>query len=97
MILLPVVSGIHLEGPFISEEKKGAHPPKFLRTFKAGGVADLMETYGHLDNVAMVTLAPELANSAAAIRELSGRGIAVSLGACVISYFFLFLINFSTG
>lgn len=75
------VSGIHLEGPFISEEKRGAHPPKFLRTFKAGGVADLMETYGHLDNVAMVTLAPELANSAAAIRELSGRGIAVSLGA----------------
>ncbi|RXN35474.1 N-acetylglucosamine-6-phosphate deacetylase [Labeo rohita] len=74
------VLGIHLEGPFISEEKRGAHPPKFLRTFKAGGVADLMETYGSLDNVAMVTLAPELANSAAAIRELSGRGIAVSLG-----------------
>uniref|UniRef100_A0A672JT40 N-acetylglucosamine-6-phosphate deacetylase n=1 Tax=Sinocyclocheilus grahami TaxID=75366 RepID=A0A672JT40_SINGR len=80
MILLPVVSGIHLEGPFISEEKRGAHPSKFLRTFKAGGVANLMETYGYLDNVAMVTLAPELANSAAAIRELSGRGIAVSLG-----------------
>uniref|UniRef100_A0A8C1J0M6 N-acetylglucosamine-6-phosphate deacetylase n=1 Tax=Cyprinus carpio TaxID=7962 RepID=A0A8C1J0M6_CYPCA len=74
------VLGIHLEGPFISEEKRGAHPPKFLRTFKAGGLADLMEIYGHLDNVAMVTLAPELANSAAAIHELSGRGIAVSLG-----------------
>uniref|UniRef100_A0A673GI49 N-acetylglucosamine-6-phosphate deacetylase n=1 Tax=Sinocyclocheilus rhinocerous TaxID=307959 RepID=A0A673GI49_9TELE len=75
------VQSIHLSLPFISLlDKRGAHPPKFLRTFKAGGVADLMETYGHLDNVAMVTLAPELANSAAAIRELSGRGIAVSLG-----------------
>lgn len=75
------VSGLHLEGPFISEEKKGAHPAQFLRTFNAGGVADLMETYGHLENVAMVTLAPELANSGAAIRELAGRGITVSVGA----------------
>lgn len=73
-------SGLHLEGPFISEEKKGAHPPQFLRTFKSGGVADLMETYGHLENVAMVTLAPELANSGAAIRALAGRGITVSVG-----------------
>ncbi|TRY97331.1 hypothetical protein DNTS_020615 [Danionella cerebrum] len=73
------VLGIHLEGPFISEEKRGAHPPKFLRTFKSGGVADLMETYGPLENVAMVTLAPELANSTGAIRELSRRGITVSL------------------
>lgn len=90
MILPLFVSGIHLEGPFISEQKRGAHPPKFLRTFKAGGVADLMETYGHLDNVALVTLAPELANSAAAIHELSGRGIAVSLGAYVIFYFLFY-------
>lgn len=80
-LLLSFVSGLHLEGPFISEEKRGAHPPQFLRTFKSGGVADLIETYGRLENVAMVTLAPELANSEAAIHELAGRGIAVSLGA----------------
>ncbi|MCI4395226.1 hypothetical protein PGIGA_G00178000 [Pangasianodon gigas] len=74
------VLGLHLEGPFISEEKRGAHPPRFLRPFSKGGVADLFETYGQLENVAMVTLAPELPNSGPAICELARRGIAVSLG-----------------
>lgn len=73
-------AGFHLEGPFISAEKKGAHPERFLRTFQSGGIADLMEAYGGLDNVAMVTLAPELAGSQSVVRELSQRGITVSLG-----------------
>lgn len=73
-------AGFHLEGPFISLEKKGAHPEQFLRTFQSGGMEDLMETYGSLDNVAMVTLAPELASSQSVVRELSQRGITVSLG-----------------
>lgn len=74
------VLGFHLEGPFISEEKKGAHPQQFLRTFQSGGIEDLMEAYGSLDNVAMVTLAPELAGSHSVVRELCQRGITVSLG-----------------
>uniref|UniRef100_UPI0037E9008A N-acetylglucosamine-6-phosphate deacetylase n=1 Tax=Semicossyphus pulcher TaxID=241346 RepID=UPI0037E9008A len=74
------VLGFHLEGPFISVEKKGAHPEKFLRTFCSGGIQDLMEAYGSLDNVAMVTLAPELSSSQSVVRELSQRGITVSLG-----------------
>ncbi|XP_019131981.2 N-acetylglucosamine-6-phosphate deacetylase [Larimichthys crocea] len=74
------VLGFHLEGPFISVEKKGAHPEKFLRTFRSGGLEDLIEAYGSLDNVAMVTLAPELASSQSVVRELSQRGITVSLG-----------------
>lgn len=74
------VLGFHLEGPFISMEKKGAHPEQFLRAFQSGGMEDLMEAYGSLDNVAMVTLAPELARSQSVVRELSQRGITVSLG-----------------
>lgn len=74
------VLGLHLEGPFISAEKKGAHPEQYIRTFTSGGILDLIETYGSLDNVAMVTLAPELANSQSVVRELSQRGIVVSLG-----------------
>ncbi|XP_049417537.1 N-acetylglucosamine-6-phosphate deacetylase [Epinephelus fuscoguttatus] len=74
------VLGFHLEGPFISLEKKGAHPEQFLRTFKSGGIEDLIEAYGSLDNVAMVTLAPELAGSLSVVRELCQRGITVSLG-----------------
>lgn len=73
-------AGCHLEGPFISDEKKGAHRSDFIRTFSTGTVEDLMEVYGSLDNVSIVTLAPELANSQTVVAELAGRGITVSLG-----------------
>lgn len=75
-----MAAGCHLEGPFISTEKKGAHPQDFIRTFGSAGVEDLMEVYGSLDNVAIVTLAPELAGSQSVVTELSKRGITVSLG-----------------
>lgn len=72
--------GFHLEGPFISEEKKGAHLHKYIRSFKSDPVLKLKEVYGSLDNVAVVTLAPELNGSELVVRELCGRGITVSLG-----------------
>ncbi|XP_077475954.1 N-acetylglucosamine-6-phosphate deacetylase isoform X2 [Stigmatopora argus] len=75
------VLGVHLEGPFISAEKKGAHPERFLRGFsERGAAADLGEVYGALDNVALVTLAPELEGGTAAVGELCRRGVTVSLG-----------------
>lgn len=75
-------AGLHLEGPFISVKKRGAHPERFLRTLRSGGLDDLMEVYGGLDNVAIVTLAPELKHSLSVVRTLSQRGITVSLGRC---------------
>ncbi|XP_007423909.2 N-acetylglucosamine-6-phosphate deacetylase [Python bivittatus] len=74
------VLGIHLEGPFISKEKKGAHPEDYLRTFESGAFQDLLATYGSLDCVRIVTLAPEMKRSSEVIRELTKRGICVSLG-----------------
>lgn len=65
-------------------KKRGAHPEQFLRTFRSGGIEDLMEVYGSLDNVAVVTLAPELEHSQSVVRELSQRGIVVSLGKQVL-------------
>ncbi|KAG7459794.1 hypothetical protein MATL_G00214400 [Megalops atlanticus] len=79
------VLGVHLEGPFISLEKKGAHPEQYLRSFQTGGTQDLLETYGRLDSVSILTLAPELPSSQSVIRELTQRGIAVSLGHSVAS------------
>lgn len=73
-------AGFHLEGPFISVNKRGAHLEQSLRTFQSGGIKDLMEVYGSLENVAIVTVAPELNHSQSAVRELSQRGIIVSLG-----------------
>lgn len=74
------VLGVHVEGPFISAEKKGAHPERFLQTFSVPGLSDLLRTYGSLDSVSVVTLAPELGHSGSVVRELSQRGITVSLG-----------------
>ncbi|XP_078414923.1 N-acetylglucosamine-6-phosphate deacetylase isoform X1 [Cetorhinus maximus] len=74
------ILGLHLEGPFISKDKKGAHPEEYLRTFENRGFRDLFDTYGSLDNVRIVTLAPELDRSEEVISELASRGIRVSLG-----------------
>jgi len=74
------VLGLHLEGPFISPEKKGAHPPECMRTM-TGGLDDIRATYGgDLSQVAMVTVAPELPGAIDAIRELVSEGVLVSLG-----------------
>ncbi|XP_078519151.1 N-acetylglucosamine-6-phosphate deacetylase [Lissotriton helveticus] len=74
------VLGTHLEGPFISREKKGAHPEHCLRTFEDRGFQDLLATYGSLEGVSIVTLAPEIKRSNEVIAELAKRGICVSLG-----------------
>lgn len=74
------VLGVHLEGPFISREKRGAHPEAHLRSFEARAFPDVLAVYGPLDNVRMVTLAPELGRSHEVIRALTERGICVSLG-----------------
>ena len=44
------------------------------------GFETVQEMYGCLDNVAMVTLAPELENSCDAVEGLTDRGIVVSVG-----------------
>ncbi|XP_021370122.1 N-acetylglucosamine-6-phosphate deacetylase-like isoform X2 [Mizuhopecten yessoensis] len=73
------ILGLHLEGPFISQEKKGAHNEALIREF-TNGFPDLMQMYGTLDNTAIVTLAPELDRSEEVIKELVSRGIIVSVG-----------------
>lgn len=77
---LPPLPGVHLEGPFISREKRGAHPEAHLRSFEAEAFHDVLATYGALDNVCIVTLAPELGRSREVIGALVARGIRVSLG-----------------
>ncbi|KAM8779232.1 N-acetylglucosamine-6-phosphate deacetylase isoform 3-T3 [Rhynchonycteris naso] len=72
--------GVHLEGPFISWEKRGVHPEAHLRSFEANAFGDVLATYGPLDNVRIVTLAPELGRSHEVIQALTARGICVSLG-----------------
>ncbi len=70
--------GIHLEGPFLSHEKRGVHPPEFLHAPSLGVFGRLWEAArGH---VKLLTIAPELPGACELIAEAARRGVRVSLG-----------------
>jgi N-acetylglucosamine-6-phosphate deacetylase len=74
------IIGLHLEGPFISTTKKGAHPAKYIRDL-SGGFNDLNNMYGgNLDDVSIITIAPELDPACQVVKECVNKGITVSLG-----------------
>ena len=70
------VLGLHLEGPFLSPERHGAHDPQYLRAPDAGLAAGWSREAG----VTIVTIAPELTGALDLIRELADRGVLVSIG-----------------
>jgi N-acetylglucosamine-6-phosphate deacetylase len=73
-----VISGIHLEGPFISPVRCGAHDPAVLRNADADAVETLLKALG--GRRGMVTLAPELPGAIKAIATLASHGVVVALG-----------------
>jgi N-acetylglucosamine-6-phosphate deacetylase len=69
------IVGMHLEGPFISPERLGAHPPLNLLP-----LADNLERVLRLKNLRLITLAPELDGATDAISMFTTHVVAVSLG-----------------
>ena len=69
------ILGMHLEGPFISPLRLGAHPK--LNLDPRG---EAFERVMALDHLKLVTLAPELPGAVDAIGRLTSRGVAVSIG-----------------
>ena len=68
--------GLHLEGPFLSPARKGAHQ---LRYIEAADDA-LFKSWLVQDPIRLVTLAPERDGGLERIRALVERGVVVSLG-----------------
>lgn len=68
--------GFHLEGPFISTIKKGAHRIECIEAASDG----LFDAWMEQDSIVLVTLAPEREGAHERIRRLAERGILVSLG-----------------
>lgn len=74
----PRIVGLHLEGPFLNPEFKGAHPARYLRAPDPAYAAALLDAARGA--VQMVTLAPELPGAGEVIRLLRGRGCIVAAG-----------------
>jgi N-acetylglucosamine-6-phosphate deacetylase len=70
------VLGLHLEGPFLSPQWKGAHPLSAIA--EASDV--LFEELLACPALRLMTLAPELPGALIRIRRLRERGVQVSLG-----------------
>ena len=72
------IAGIHLEGPYLSSAKCGAHNPKLLREPNLEEIKELIDAgQGH---IRMVTIAPELPGAIAAIALLRNLGVTVAIG-----------------
>ena len=70
--------GIHMEGPFISSERRGAHPTADLQMPSIPTFQQYLEAAG--DCLRILTLAPELDGAAELQHYAIQRGVRVALG-----------------
>ena len=71
------ILGIHLEGPYLSAQERGAHRADLLRPPHA---EDYPMFWKYGDLIRSFTLAPELPGALDLIRQLKERGILISAG-----------------
>lgn len=74
--------GLHIEGPFLSLGKKGAHNPQYIRPPDL----DLIAGWSRDNGVLLVTLAPEQPGALDLVRALVARGVVVSAGHSTATY-----------
>jgi N-acetylglucosamine-6-phosphate deacetylase len=68
--------GVHLEGPFLSAQRLGTHPPQHRRDPDA----EALRRWQSLAPIVAVTLAAELPGGLDLVRELASDGVLVSVG-----------------
>ena len=72
------IAGIHLEGPYLSRAKCGAHAPELLRAPSLDEVKSLVDC--GQGAIAMVTIAPELEGALESIAWLTSQGLVAAIG-----------------
>jgi N-acetylglucosamine-6-phosphate deacetylase len=72
------ILGVHVEGPFISERRKGAHDAALLCDPDENAIETLLDAAP--GTLAILTLAPERAGALDAIGRLTRSGVLVSVG-----------------
>lgn len=75
---LPALPGLHLEGPFINPERRGAHPVDHCQTPSVEAARRYWEAAQN--RISIVTLAPELEGADDVIRWFADQGVVVSAG-----------------
>ena len=79
------VLGVHLEGPFINELLAGAQPREFI---ERPSVKQLEQWFGEqLDELKIITLAPEMDENNDVIRHVVSKGVIASAGHTNATYF----------
>lgn len=79
-----LIAGIHLEGPWLADERCGAHDPALLRDPEPDEVSRVLEAGG--GTVRMVTLAPERTGGLDAIRRFVDAGAVAAVGHTEATY-----------
>jgi N-acetylglucosamine-6-phosphate deacetylase len=72
------ILGVHLEGPFLNSQKRGAHPAEYLLPLNIENVKKVLGDYSSI--VRIITLAPELDPTERVITYLKSLDIVISLG-----------------
>lgn len=71
----PNILGIHIEGPYFSQEEKGAQDPKVIRK---PNKEEYMKILGYSDDIVRWSIAPELEGALEMAKILTDRGILCS-------------------
>lgn len=79
-----LIDGIHLEGPWLSTKRCGAHQPSLMRDPDPDEVDRVLAAGGGA--VRMVTIAPERDGALAAIRQLVTAGVVAAVGHTEATY-----------
>lgn len=80
----PDVLGAHLEGPFLSIKRKGAHDPECLKDPVPELVDELLEAADGC--LRQITIAPELPHGISAIKQFTAAGVVPAVGHCDADY-----------
>lgn len=72
------LSGIHLEGPFLSPRRRGVHPAERLRAPDSGFTSELLQA--GRGTIRSVTVAPELPGAPALVEQLVTAGAVPAVG-----------------
>lgn len=79
-----VLAGIHLEGPWLSTKRCGAHQPALMRDPDPAEIERILDAGGGA--IRMVTIAPERDGALAAIEQLVAAGVVAAVGHTEATY-----------